>query len=136
MKHWLKATFLIFALAGISRAGTITPSFTYNTAVSSVTTQIITVSNASSVIVDTPTLLGRVVVEIQNIDATANLWCLPTNTAATNAGRKIAAGNSWIVSLVDTVYGTNPSAPSSAALHFYCVSDGGGSTKAAVTQAY
>lgn len=128
------------ALAG----GGIVPVFGYQTAVSSITLVVVTVSTSVGTQVDNPQMANRVALEIQNIDTTANLWCVPVSSAAiaVNAGRKIAAGNSWIVSTMDTFQGvsfsttTGRATNTSASAPFYCLSDGAASTKAAVTQLY
>jgi len=122
----------------------ITPTYVYETAVSSVVTNIVNISSAPSTQADSPQLAGRVAVEIQNIDSSANLWCLTNSTTpTTNNGRKIAAGASWIVSTQETVYYTVYSTSTSPNVNvytsparFWCVTDGAAATKAAVTQLY
>ena len=120
------------------------PTLTYQTAISSITTTVIAVSTftiAPAVNqVDNPQLVGRVVMEIQNIDTSANLWCVPTSTASltsnSGVGRKISPGGSWIISIADglIVPSGNPSVRTS--VKFFCISDGAAATKAAVTQEY
>ena len=136
---------LLFLAAGRAWSFS-TPTLTYQTAISSITTNIITVSTFTLVPgatnqVDNPQLVGRVVMEINNMDASANLWCVPTSTAPlssnTGVGRKIAPGSSWVVSIADGLianFGANP--PVRAAVKFFCISDGTSATKAAVTQEY
>jgi len=143
--------FAVFALflpsKGLAAAG-IAPMFTYQAAVSSITLAIVTVSTSSAgagpgaTQMDNPQLTSRVGIEIQNIDTAANLWCVPVSTnPSTNNGRKIAPGNSWIVSTMDTFYQTSYSTSTGATtvvlpVKFWCSSDGAASTKAAVTQLY
>lgn len=148
MKRWLVV--LIFACAVKVHADQgVSPMFTYQTGVTSATVNIITVATSTvggglfvAANVSSPTLQGRAVIEIQNIDASANLWCLISSTApATNAGRKIAAGNSWIVSILNSVFqdtysSTTGNSTVVTPVNFYCVSDGASPTKAAVTQLY
>lgn len=124
----------------------IQPAFSYQTAVSSITTNIITVSTSSTTgatQMDNPQMASRVSLEIQNIDSSANLWCLPVSTMpVVNGGRKIAPGSTWAVSTMDTY--TNPSyststfitTSSTTTAKFWCLSDGAAATKAAVSQAY
>ncbi len=87
--------------------------------------------------VDNPVLPGRVSLEIQNQDAAANLFCNPNSGAvSTTNGRKIAPGNSWILSFADN-FATPSLSITSSPVHIYCVNDGAaGTTKVAVTQAY
>ena len=126
-------------------SGTIQPGFTYQTGVSSITTNIISVSTSVTTgasQMDNPQVANRVVTEIQNIDTSANLWCLAISTNPTvSGGRKIAAGASWIVSVMDNLYQINYSSttgqtPSTLGVKFWCLSDGAAATKAAVTQMY
>jgi hypothetical protein len=140
MKKILFLAGLLLGMTGaLALAAPPIPTFTYQVGVSSITTNIITVSNSVATQMDNPQLSGRVAVEVQNIDASANLWCLPTSTPApaASAGRKIAAGNSWIVSVLSGFYtgGFSPTV-STTTVNIFCISDGGGSTKAAVTQIY
>lgn len=137
MKRLLLVASLILA-AGWCRAAAI-PSLVYQTGISSITTAIVNVSTASTpgaTQVDNPQVPGRVALEIQNIDATANLWCLPVSTKpVVNGGRKIPAGSSWAVSVLDTI--VRPGQPqSTTGVKFWCLSDGAASTKACVTQLY
>lgn len=152
MKKILSALFVgVVCVLGLSQAhaaASISPSFTYISAVSSATVSIITVSTsiiggASASQMDSPQLAGRTAVEIQNIDATATLWCLISSTApAASAGHKITAGNSWIVNMLDNVFytsfstTTNRETTTYTNVKFYCISDGAAATKAAVTQAF
>lgn len=129
----------VLILAAASLQAVENPISTYQVGIASVTTFIISVSTSSiapgATQMDSPQLKGRVVTEIQNIDATANLWCLPTSTQpVVNGGRKIAAGNSWIVSFQDIA--GRPWNPLQAQTNFWCLSDGAAATKAAVTQIY
>ena len=145
---WHLAVFALFLPSRCHAAQDgISPLFTYQAAVSSITTVVVNVSTSGASTgatqVDNPQLFSRVALEIQNIDTAANLWCLPVSTTpVTNAGRKIAPGNSWIVSAVDTFYqlvystttqqNTNVKTP----VKFWCASDGASATKAVVTQLY
>lgn len=139
----------VFAFLFPSRsqaAGGSVPMFTYQAAVSSITTAIVSVSTSAqpgATQMDNPQLFSRVGIEIQNIDATANLWCLAISTTpTTNNARKIAAGNSWVVSIVDTLYQisystvTNSVTTATVPAKFWCLSDGAAATKAAVTQLF
>jgi hypothetical protein len=141
------AVFVLFLPARSRAAGAygVQPAFTYQAAVSSITTTIITVSTSSisgATQMDNPQMASRVAIEIQNIDTAANLWCLPVSTTPTaNAARKIAAGSSWSVSSMDNYYtttysSTTGSSPVTTNIKFWCLSDGAAATKAAVTQAY
>jgi hypothetical protein len=130
----------------VHASGGNSPMFTYLTGVSSITTTVVNVSTSSvtgATQVDSPTLANRVVLEIQNIDSTANLWCLAVSTAPTvNGGRKLSPGNSWVVSSMDVYYNqtfstsTFTNVISSTTAKFWCLSDGTSATKAAVTQMY
>jgi len=128
-------------------AGPINPSYTYQVAVSSITTAVVTVSTTVGTKMDNPQLSNRAVIEIDNIDSTANLWCLPVSSStpvalSTTSGRKILPGSSWILNLFDTLYTvsyssiTNTTTNVAVTANLWCISDGGASTKAAVTQAY
>lgn len=125
------------------------PTYGYQTAVSSGVTNIVSISTSSvgnglgATQVDASTVTGRVVIEIQNIDSAANLWCvLGSTTPTVNGGRKISAGGSWIVSIASTLYQTLFSTTTGLATNIayvpliYCLSDGSAATKAAVTQTY
>lgn len=152
MKNYLRGVCAVaacvFALSGAHAAGPdgVVPAYTYQSAVSSAVVTIVTVSTSvttGATQMDNPTLSGRVTTEIQNIDASANLWCLITSTTPIiNGGRKISAGSSWIISALDFVYrnsystSTFVNSVTRGALNFYCLSDGASGTKAAVTQAY
>lgn len=138
---------LLFVLAlwggGSCAWAVATPSLVYQVGVSSITTVTISVSSspvAGATQMDNPQLLGRVVVEIDNTDAAANLWCVPSSSAPLTAnsgiGRKIPPGSSWVVSIVDRV--ANPGLFAGAtAVKFWCLSDTTSATsKAAVTQMY
>lgn len=144
----LFAVFALFLPSKGSAAGGIVPMFTYQTAVSSISTNIVTVSTAAIGVapgatqMDSPQMYSRVSVEIQNIDSSANLWCLPISTMpVVNAARKIAAGSSWIISATDTFFQVNYSTSAGQTtvvlpVKFWCVSDGASATKAAVTQSF
>ena len=146
----MKRLFCIAALVSIyasiaGATGGVIPSLVYQTGVSSITTNIISVSTSpttGATQMDNPTLQNRVAVEIQNIDPSANLWCLPTSSASltsnTNTGRKISAGASWVLSFTDRVYVPNdPTRVFSATnTNLWCISDGTSTTKAVVTQLY
>lgn len=145
---FLTAAILIASFSLAHAAGGINPQpqFTYQTGVSSITTNIVIVSTSSvtgAVQVDSPTLTSRVVLEIQNLDSSANLWCLPVSTKpVTNGGRVISPRSSWIVSTLDTYYGivystiTNSSSATTNTAKFWCISDGVTPSSAAVTQMY
>lgn len=144
----LFAVFALFLPSRGSAAGGIVPAFTYQAAVSSITMAVVTVSTSAAgagpgaTQMDNPQLYSRVGIEVQNIDLTANLWCLAVSTnPATNSGRKIAAGNSWIVSTMDTFYQTAYSTTTGVStvvvpVKIWCSSDGAASTRAMVTQLY
>lgn len=139
MRKWILAGLLFGATSSLYAAGNFVPTLVWQTGVSSITTNIITVSTSSvapgATQMDSPVLKGRLVTEIQNIDATANLWCLPVSTMpVVNGGRKIAAGNSWIISFIDVA--GRPLNPSQSNTDYYCLSDGAAATKAVVTQLY
>lgn len=152
MKKLLAGFFLTVACAvflspmAAHAGGLNSPAFTYQTAVSSATTNIVTVSTSSitgATQVDNPQVPNRVVLEIQNIDASANLWCLVNSTMpVVNGGRKISAGSSWVVSVMDNFYTqvystiTNTTSTVNVSEKIYCLSDGTSGTKAAVTQLY
>ena len=89
----------------------------------SITDTIVTVSNSAATLVDSSPMSGRLIIKVQNIDATANLWCQPTNAVTSGNGEKLipSAWFSWNL-------------PSSVS-NIWCISDGGSSTKAVVTQA-
>lgn len=143
----LLAVFVLFLPTRSRAAGPINPAYTYSVAVSSGNTNVITVSNSVPTQVDSPPMVNRAVIEVQNIDSTANLWCVvgsssaPTVPAA-NSGRLIASKASWIVSVLDTFYMpqystiTFTSTTLLVPAKVWCISDGAGSTKAAVTQLY
>lgn len=123
----------------------IQPAYVYQTGVSSITTNIVTVSTSSlngATQVDSPLMANRAVLEIQNIDSSANLWCLAVSTTPTaNNAREITPASSWIVSVMDTLYTVSYSTstgatPVTGTVKFWCLSDGSSSTKAAVTQMY
>ena len=92
-------------------------------ALSSATMNIVSVSTANVTQVDSTLLSGRVSIETQNIDPSANLWCGFNNSVTINNGRKIVPSSAWSVSVASTI-------------PVYCISDGAGSTNAAVSQAY
>lgn len=142
------AVFALFLPSRCPASQDIAPTYTYQVAISSIIVNIVTVSTSAigagpgATQVDSPQLINRATIEIQNIDSAANLWCLAISTTpATNAGRKIAAGGSWIVSILDTLYQTSYStstgtSTSKVSAKFWCSSDGAAATKAAVTQLY
>lgn len=137
----LKKLGLIIGLLFISafaKADYIEPDRVYQVGIASVTVTKVTVSNSVATQVDTPTMPDRVCLEVQNIDSTANLWCVPgvaISSAPVNGSRKIAPGASWVVSIIDKVYCSNgPDNSGKCKLGVYCTSDGTGSTNAIVTQ--
>lgn len=139
MKKFLFIAAILLGGLSLSYASGLVPELTYQTGISSVTTAIVTVSTSTigagpgATQMDSPQLIGRVAVEIQNIDATANLWCLPVSTApVASGGRKITAGSSWVVSFKDKT----ANAWGNFVVKFWCISDGAASTKAAVSQMY
>lgn len=135
MKRLFLVAGLFFTMGRLTLAQDISPTFTYSAAVSSITTTIVNVSSNPAVIIDSPTLYGRAAMEIQNIDTTSNLWCVPNSSPSVNGGRKITPGNSWIISAIDSVR-SNLNNVASYAIHIWCVTDGAAATKAAVSQAY
>lgn len=149
MKRALLFAFMMFAgRLCFADASNVTPSFVYETAVSSGNTVIIAVSSTNVTQVDNPQLVSRASIEVQNIDATANLWCVvvssitPTVPAANN-GRKIAPGGSWFpnflstISIVSFSTTTQSTTTTQTAAKIWCISDSTSATsKAAVTQAY
>lgn len=132
---------LVLVLAASKANAFSVPALTYQTMISSVTTVIVSVSSNSATgatQMDNPQLPGRVVMEIDNIDATANLWCLPVSTTpVANGGRKIAPGSTWVISVADGLISGGANPPVRTTVKFWCLSDASGSTsKAAVTQGY
>lgn len=149
MRRILITAGLVVLYCGITKADSSIapqPAFTYNTSVASMTTVIISVSTSATTgatQVDNPQMLGRTALEIQNIDASATLWCLPVSTTPTvNGGREIAPGGWWNPNSLQTYYQSTYSSStysvtvSSVPVKFWCLSDGSGATKAAVSQAY
>ena len=93
----------------------------------------VTVSTSVVTQLDSIAMSNRTVIEIQNTDTTASLWCSNDSTITSGNGHKILAGTSWILSMSNR--GTlNPYSAASHALTVYCISDGAASTKAAVAQ--
>lgn len=131
MKKLLTAM-ILFSLPSLARAASsYVPSLVYEVAGASITCTTVTVSTSAATQMDSKQLAGRVSISIQNIDSSANLWCLPTNAPATNAGEKILPNQSWVIAIKDVPwlpYGTTP-------FRFWCLSDGASSTKAEVCQA-
>lgn len=130
--------FLLFAFSAPALAFS-NPSLVYQTAISSATTVIVSVSTSSvtgATKMDNPQIPGRVATEVQNIDAAANLWCmLGSSNPVVNGGREITPGNTWVVSMSDRFL--SPGFPqSSTIVNFWCLTDGAAATKAAVSQAY
>jgi len=138
MKTFFKSCLLSLLVSTLSHAaGSYVPGLMYQVGISSMTTNIISVSTFAATQVDNPVLAQRVSIEIQNIDSTANLWCLPgvsLSSAPVTSSRKIAAGAAWVVSMRDTLL--RPSSTSNSSIDIFCTSDGTASTKAAVSQAY
>jgi hypothetical protein len=141
MKKLLLILGLLFG--GTSLAGAWdNPTLTYQTGISSITMFTVSVSSSLTGVgfgatqVDTPTLNGRVVMEIQNIDLGADLWCIPGSTQpAINGARKIGPGNSWIVSISNALI--QPGFPqTSVPVGFWCIDDTTGAIKATITQMY
>jgi hypothetical protein len=117
-----------------------TPQLVYQVGVSSVITNSVLVATFSVVPgatqVDNPQLPGRVSIEIQNVDTAANLWCVPVSTAPkAPLARKIAPGNSWIVSVADALLNAG-FFKGTTAVKFWCISDGVAPSSATVTQIY
>lgn len=139
------AGFLIYLFAVSPLFAWSLPTLTYQVAISSIATISVQVSTSAAgagpgaTQVDVPQLAGRVALEIQNLDASANLWCLPISTApVVGKARKIAAGATWVISTsnihnapVGSV-GTTAGTP----IKFWCVADGTQSSTATVTQLY
>lgn len=133
-------TGLLF-LSGICMAGSFEPSLFYQTAITSITINEIYVSTSTAgagpgaTQVDNPQMAGRASIEIQNIDSTANLWCLAVSTApkVSTGARKILPGSSWVISVKDKI--PDPiNGPTS--VKFWCISDGTAFSTATVTQLY
>lgn len=127
---------LLFSCSLSHALGNFEPSRVYEVGIATMTTTIISVSTSTvtgATQMDNPLMNERVTIEIQNIDASANLWCVGGRSNPTvNGARKIAAGNSWIVSILDRTLqtGGNPT----STFNFWCLSDGAAATSAAVTQ--
>jgi hypothetical protein len=142
----MKKTFAFLILFGAlliprsAHAGFTEPGLVYQVAISSQIQSVVTVSTApganglqGATQMDSPQLVGRATIEIQNIDSTANLWCtLVSTTPTANNGRKIASGNSWIINLSDKA----TQMFNQTLFKIWCLSDGAASTKAFVTQLY
>lgn len=151
----LKKLGLILGLVFIgstARAGDhFEPDLFYQVAVSSVVMYNISVGSVTSLTgyvpiqVDNPQLKYRKAVEIQNLDASVNLFCVVGSTyniasttnlgsLSTAVGRKIVPGATWVMSINDKV--PDPiNGPNT--INFWCVNDGAtGAAKAEVTQAY
>lgn len=129
MKKYLAVISLLFC-ASYAHAGKDSPAYTYEVGVSSVVTNIVSVSSSSATQMDSPQLVGRVSVEIQNINGSVNLWCSPSSGVTANNGRKITPGSTWVINFSDVaVFGS--------AIKFYCINDSTtASSNAAVTQGY
>lgn len=116
------------------------PTLVSQVAASSITVIMVPIGTAAPTQVDnsTRTLAGRVVMEIQNVDSTANLWCAPRiNVAISGAlqGRKITPGSSWVLAVAS--YATaNASTSAPGRLNLYCITDAAGVTNAVLTQMY
>lgn len=129
---------LLLSFPALALANEYVPELVYQVGVSSVTGFAVTVSTQGPVApgatqVDNPQLVGRATIEIQNIDTSANLWCVAGSTIAlVSNSRKITPSAAWIVNLRDK------STPmfQNFLFKFYCVSDGTAATKAWITQLY
>lgn len=148
MKRFLLLAFMMIA-GSVCYAdnSNVIAGFVYETAVSSGNTIIVNVSTSVVTQVDNPQLPGRAAVEVQNIDATANLWCVPVSSStptvpSSGNGRKISAGASWFPNFLATIsvvtYSTTTQSSTTTLIpaKIWCISDGAATTKAAVTQAY
>jgi hypothetical protein len=133
-----KLVFLTLAFAlcksayAISAGGTFNdPVHTYVAANSTFTVVQIAVSSSVPTQVDAATVAGRVQIEVENIDASANLWCgASVSISSTTASRKVAPGVAWVLPV------SNQSLLVGNKISVYCVTDGAASTKAAITQLY
>lgn len=148
MKRFVLLIFIL-TLGGFCRAdnSNTVAGFVYQTAVSSGSTLVITVSTFGATQMDNPQLAGRAAMEIQNIDSTASLWCTavssytPTVVSSGN-GRKISSGASWYPNFLSSISYVNYSTTTgntttyTTAAKIWCISDGAAATKSAVTQAY
>lgn len=136
MKKWIFILLCLIGLASKAHAFS-NPGLIYDVALTSATQLPISVSTVTATTMDAIQLSGRVSISIQNQDGSANLWCgFNSNVAVSGAlrGHKIAAGNSWSLSIVGAYY--TPQTYSSTPAHVYCISDGTGSTNASVEQMY
>lgn len=139
MKKLFLSLALLMGLSVISDAGTKVPNLIYEVGISSITLFKIQASSWQATQMDNPTLTERVSIEVQNIDSTNNLWCMPgvsVSSAPINGCRKIAPGASWVVSILDKF----PKADAggiggTVSPHVYCMTDNiSTSTVAIVTQ--
>ena len=134
IKKLIAATAFAFLASWSHAEGGLVPSRVYEVGISSVTLFKISVSSWQATQVDSPALSGRVSMEIQNIDSSVNLWCVPgvsISSTPVNGSRKITPGSTWVLSLINTLY------PSGSAADVYCMNDGtSGATNAIVTQMY
>jgi|HubBroStandDraft_3_1064219.scaffolds.fasta_scaffold188777_2 hypothetical protein len=124
-----------FWMAPLAHAAPV-PYYVTEVAQSSGTTNVVLASTISATQMDNPQLTGRTVIEVQNLDSSANLWCAPRSNVKSGLGRKIASGNSWILSFNFQTITGNPANPVIAPFHVYCISDAVKASSATVTQAY
>lgn len=134
MRKLLVALSLVAGL-GLSAhaAGSLVPDRIYEVGIASGINFHISVSTSVVTQMDNPTLAGRVSVFVQNLDASANLWCGYNNIVSSSTGVEILKGGNFLTfGMLDKSgqpYGAN-------ALHIWCTSDGSGSTNAAIAQSY
>lgn len=77
---------------------------------------------------DSTCVPGRKTIEIQNLHATANLFCGLTTVITSSSGRKIVAGGAWVL-------GIRCNDSNSGRIKIFCVNDtGSAATTAWVTQ--
>jgi hypothetical protein len=118
-------------------AGMNLPSLTYSVGIAAAPMSFIQVSsgptNASQM--DNPPLTNRAVVDIQNVDTTANLWCtVVSTTPALGKGNKISPGAHLVFNIRDKIAlpGASPTTAS-----WWCINDLTTATSSAtVTQLY
>lgn len=124
MRRILMTLGLLFA-AGAARALDVR-----EVAFSSATTYAVTVSSLTDTTMDSTQLAGRWAIEVQNQDASINIFCgFATSEVSGTAGRRVGPGGSWVVQLADKM--RQPDGTS--ALNIYCQAASGSPT-AQVTQ--
>lgn len=121
----LVALVVLLGICSWARADYFEPDRVYEVGITTVSVNRILVSSSVATQMDNPAMPERVTLDIQNLDATANLFC-DTNSGAvaTGKGIKITPNNHYIISMLDkSSVLLNQSTGLKQTLDVYCIND-------------